>query len=87
MNPGLSEKFKKLVRTASLMLDLTANKNDMYGRTRLHGGTGFFLALWRGKIHNSIISEPVPKLIDCALTRTVLEQALGKTGQKSRFFP
>jgi flagellar biosynthesis protein FliQ len=26
---------------------------------------------------NSITIEPVPKLIDCALTRTVLEQALG----------
>jgi hypothetical protein len=25
--------------------------------------------------------EPVPKLIDCALTRTVLGQAHGKNGQ------
>jgi hypothetical protein len=29
--------------------------------------------------------EPVPKLIDCALTRTVLEQALGKAGQNPGF--
>jgi hypothetical protein len=32
-----------------------------------------------------LVNEPVPKLIDCALMRTVLEQALGKTGQKPRF--
>ncbi|MDR2304230.1 MAG: hypothetical protein LBE10_06555 [Treponema sp.] len=35
----------------------------------------------------SKIYDPVPKLIDCALMRTVLEQALGKTGQKPRFSP
>jgi hypothetical protein len=34
-----------------------------------------------GKLVNYKRLEPVPKLIYCALTRTVLEQALGKTGQ------
>jgi hypothetical protein len=39
------------------------------------------------KKYEILVTEPVPKLIDCALTRTVLEQALGKTGKKPRFFP